>query len=68
MSHRPGDDLGDRYLPGPQPAAGQEIRAAAGLAGFLRAPRRLTEFRGPLLVAGSVLLLIVVATVLRAVL
>jgi hypothetical protein len=43
--------LGDPYLPGPQTLAGQEIRLAAGVAGWIRRPRRLRGFGGPMLAA-----------------
>jgi hypothetical protein len=43
--------LDDRYLPGTETAAGQEIRLAAGIAEWLRSPRRLRGFGGPMLLA-----------------
>jgi hypothetical protein len=37
----------DRYLPGPETPAGQEIRFAAGLADFVNHRRRIRAFALP---------------------
>jgi hypothetical protein len=55
----------DRYLPGPETPAGQEIRFAAGLADFIRHRRRIRAFTAPaftilgLLVAVALIALLV---------
>jgi hypothetical protein len=54
----------DPYLPGDETPAGQQIRLASGIAGWLRAPRRFVGFGGPMLLALTVLFLIVVVSLL----
>jgi hypothetical protein len=58
----------DPYLPGEETPAGQEIRLAAGLSGWLRSPRRLGGFRAPMLCAVAACLFIVVVVVVKTVL
>jgi hypothetical protein len=50
-------------LPGEETPAGQEIRLAAALSDWLRSPRRLGGFRGPMVwaLAAFLLILVVVA-------
>lgn len=57
----------DRYLPGPETADGVWIRAAAGLAGWLRSPRRRRGFGGPMLLALGCLVLIAIAITVETV-
>jgi hypothetical protein len=58
----------DRYLPGPGTADRKGIEAAAGLAEWLRAPRRRRGFGGPMLLALAAIALLVVVISLHAVL
>jgi hypothetical protein len=56
----------DRYLPGEETPAGQQIKLAGGIADWLRSPRRLAGFGGPMLITLGVFIVIVVALVLTS--
>jgi hypothetical protein len=58
----------DRYMPGAETAEGQEIRAASGLADFLRHRRSIRGFTGPMVAVLALGAVVIAAVVIAHVL